>query len=137
MLQAMNTGHDGSITTIHANTPRDALSRMEMMVGMAGFDLPIWVIRKQVASAIDIVVQASRLIGGVRKITRISEVTGMEGEVLSMQDIFEFKQIGVDKDHVAYGHFLANGIRPSCLAKLAASGVPVPAELFERRQLEY
>jgi pilus assembly protein CpaF len=137
MLQAMNTGHDGSITTIHANTPRDALSRLEMMVGMAGFELPIWVIRKQVASAVQIIIQASRLIGGVRKITKISEVTGMEGDVVSLQDIFEFKQTGLDENRVAQGHFLANGIRPACLEKLEACGVPVPFELFERRKLQF
>ncbi len=135
MLQAMNTGHDGSLTTIHANTPRDALSRLEMMVGMAGFDLPIWVIRKQVASAINIVVQVARLMGGVRKIIKISEITGMEGDVLSMHDIFEYKQTGLDENRVAQGYFSATGIRPTCLNKLAASGVPVPVELFERRML--
>ncbi len=137
MLQAMNTGHDGSMTTIHANTPRDAISRLEMMVGMAGFELPIWVIRKQVASTINIIVQAARLIGGVRKITKISEITGMEGDVVSMQDIFEFKQTGLDENRVATGHFVANGIRPQCLAKLQACGIPVPVEIFERRVLEF
>ncbi len=136
MLQAMNTGHEGSLTTIHANTPRDALGRLEMMVGMAGFDLPIWVIRKQVASAINLVIQSSRLIGGVRKITRISEITGMEGDVMSMHDIFEFKQTGLSEDRVAQGYFSATGIRPACLVKLEASGVPLPAELFERRILK-
>ena len=137
MLQAMNTGHDGSMTTIHANTPRDAISRLEMMVGMAGFELPIWVIRKQVASTINIIVQAARLIGGLRKITKISEITGMEGDVVSMQDIFEFKQTGLDENRVATGHFVANGIRPQCLAKLQACGIPVPVEIFERRVLEF
>jgi pilus assembly protein CpaF len=137
MLQAMNTGHDGSMTTIHANTPRDAISRMEMMVGMAGFDLPIWVIRKQVASTINIVVQAARLIGGLRKIIKISEITGMEGDVISMQDIFEFKQTGLDENRVAQGHFVANGIRPVCLGKLAACGVTVPVEIFERRTMTF
>jgi len=135
MLQAMNTGHDGSMTTIHANTPRDAISRMEMMVGMAGFDLPVWVIRKQVASTINIIVQAARLIGGLRKIIKISEITGMEGDVISMQDIFEFKQTGLDENRIAQGHFVANGIRPACLAKLQACGVPVPVEIFERRTM--
>jgi pilus assembly protein CpaF len=124
------------MTTVHANTPRDAVSRLEMMVGMAGFELPIWVIRKQVASTINIIVQAARLIGGLRKITKISEITGMEGDVISMQDIFEFKQTGLDENRVAKGHFLANGIRPVCLAKLQASGIPVPVEIFERRVLE-
>jgi pilus assembly protein CpaF len=136
MLQAMNTGHDGSMTTIHANTPRDAISRMEMMVGMAGFDLPVWVIRRQIASTINIVVQAARLIGGPRKIIKISEITGMEGDVISMQDIFEFRQTGLDERRVAQGHFLANGIRPVILGKLQACGVPVPAEIFERRILD-
>ncbi len=136
MLQAMNTGHEGSLTTIHANTPRDALSRLEMMVGMAGFDLPIWVIRKQVASAINVVVQSSRLIGGVRKITRISEITGMEGDVLSMHDIFEYKQTGLDENRVAQGYFSTTGIRPAILTRLEVSGVPVPIELFERRVLK-
>jgi pilus assembly protein CpaF len=137
MLQAMNTGHDGSMTTVHANTPRDAISRLEMMVGMAGFELPIWVIRKQVASTINIIVQAARLIGGLRKITKISEITGMEGDVISMQDIFEFKQTGLDENRVATGHFIANGIRPVVLAKLQACGIPVPVEIFERRVLEF
>jgi len=137
MLQAMNTGHDGSMTTIHANTPRDAISRLEMMVGMAGFELPIWVIRKQVASTINIVVQAARLIGGLRKIIKISEITGMEGDVISMQDIFEFKQTGLDENRVAQGHFEANGIRPACLAKLQACGIPVPVDIFERRVLAF
>lgn len=135
MLQAMNTGHEGSLTTIHANTSRDAVSRLEMMVGMAGFDLPIWVIRKQVASAVQMVVQVNRLPGGVRKITRISEITGMEGDVLSMQDIFEFKQMGLNQDKVTKGQFWATGIRPVLLSRLEAYGVDVPVELFERRML--
>lgn len=135
MLQAMNTGHEGSLTTIHANTSRDAVSRLEMMVGMAGFDLPIWVIRKQVASAVHMVVQVNRLPGGVRKITRISEITGMEGDVISMHDIFEFKQMGLNEDMVAKGQFWATGLRPVLLDRLAAYGVEVPVELFERRML--
>src|SRR6476646_1368227 len=101
MLQAMNTGHDGGLTTIHANTTRDAISRLEMMVGMAGYDMPVWVIRRQVASAIHIIVQVSRLMGGARKIVKVSEITGMEGEVLSMHDIFEFQQTGVDSERRA------------------------------------
>ena len=135
MLQAMNTGHEGSLTTIHANTARDSLSRLEMMVGMAGYDLPIWVIRKQICSAIHVVVQVSRLMGGVRKVTRISEITGMEGDVLSMHDLFEFKQTGLSDDRVAQGYFAATGIRPTLLHQLEANGVPVPVELFERRIL--
>jgi pilus assembly protein CpaF len=136
MLQAMNTGHEGSLTTIHANNPRDAISRMEMMVGMAGFDTPIWVIRRQIASSINLVVQASRLMGGPRKITRITEITGMEGEVISMHDLFEFVQTGLDEKRVAVGHFRATGMRPECLAKLEACGVGLPAEMFERRTLK-
>ena len=136
MLQAMNTGHEGSMSTIHANTPRDALSRLEMMVGMAGFDIPIWVIRKQVASAINIVVQTARLSGGVRKIINISEITGMESDVLSMHDVFEFKQTGLDENRAAQGYFMSTGIRPQLLSKLEVSGTAVPVELFERRKLE-
>ncbi|MHC4180577.1 MAG: CpaF family protein [Planctomycetota bacterium] len=135
MLQAMNTGHEGSLTTIHANTPRDALSRLEMMIGMAGFDLPIWVTRRQVASAINIVVQVARLFGGVRKIVKISEITGMESDTISMHDMFEFKQTGLDEDRVAQGYFAATGIRPQCLEKFEACGTSVPVELFERRIL--
>src|SRR5262249_18939917 len=97
MLQAMNTRHDGSLTTIHANDTRDALSRLEMMVGMAGFDLPIWIIRRQIASAVQFVVQVARLQGGVRRVVKISEITGMEGDVVSMHDLFGFKQTGVDE----------------------------------------
>ncbi len=135
MLQAMNTGHEGSLTTIHANTPRDAIGRLEMMVGMTGFDLPIWTIRKQVASAIHLVVQASRMTGGARKITRISEVTGMEGDVLSMHDIFAFKQTGLDDKRRAQGYFAATGIRPHCLDRMEASGITLPVEMFEERML--
>jgi pilus assembly protein CpaF len=135
MLQAMNTGHEGSLTTIHANTPRDALGRLEMMVGMAGFDLPIWVIRQQVVSAINLVVQIARLMGGVRRIVKISEITGMEGDVVSMHDIFEFRQTGLDEERIAQGYFLATGIRPQCLGKLEACGVSLPSDMFERRVL--
>jgi pilus assembly protein CpaF len=135
MLQAMNTGHEGSLTTIHANTPRDAISRMEMMVGMAGFDMPIWVIRRQIASSINIIVQAARLMGGARKITRISEVTGMEGDIITMHDLFEYVQTGIDEKRVAQGSFRATGLRPECLPKLEACGVGVPPEMFERRKL--
>ena len=137
MLQAMNTGHDGSMTTLHANDTRDALSRMEMMVGMAGFDMPIWVIRKQIASAVHIVVQAARLSGGVRKITKISEITGMEGDIISMQDIFVFKQTGLDENRVAQGHFISTGIRPKCLEHLEIMGVKLNRDMFEGRKLSF
>jgi pilus assembly protein CpaF len=133
MLQAMNTGHEGSMTTIHANDTRDALSRLEMMVGMAGFDLPIWIIRRQIASAIQVVVQVARLAGGIRRVVKVSEITGMEGDVLSMHDLFAYRQTGVDDDGVAQGYFLATGLRPKCLEKLEVSGARVPVELFERR----
>jgi pilus assembly protein CpaF len=135
MLQAMNTGHDGSMTTLHANDTRDALSRMEMMVGMAGFDMPIWVIRKQIASAIHVVVQTARLSGGARKVTKISEVTGMEGDVISMQDIFLFKQTGLDANRVAQGYFVSTGLRPKCMEHLEVMGVHLPSEIFEGRKL--
>jgi pilus assembly protein CpaF len=132
MLQAMNTGHDGSMTTIHANDTRDGIARMEMMVGMAGFDLPIWIIRRQIAGAVHVIIQAARLSGGLRKIIKISEITGMEGDVVSMHDIFGFKQTGVDADRVAQGHFYTSGIRPRCLERLEASGTRLPISMFER-----
>jgi pilus assembly protein CpaF len=135
MLQAMNTGHEGSLTTIHANDTREAIGRLEMMVGMAGFDLPIWIIRRQIASAIHLVVQAARLIGGARKIIKISEITGMEGDVISMHDLFVFKQTGVDANRVAQGYFQSTGIRPKCLEKLESAGIKLPLEMFERRIL--
>jgi pilus assembly protein CpaF len=135
MLQAMNTGHEGSLTTIHANDTRDALARLEMMVGMAGFDLPIWVIRRQIASAVHVVVQTSRLTGGARKVVKISEVTGIEADNLMTQDLFVFKQTGVDEQRRAQGYFHTTGIRPHFLERLRASGVHLPVELFERRIL--
>jgi pilus assembly protein CpaF len=133
MLQAMNTGHDGSLTTVHANDTRDAISRLEMMVGMAGFDMPIWVTRRQIASAIHVVVQVARLTGGLRKIIKISEVTGIETDVIAMHDLFGFKQTGVDENQNAKGHFYISGIRPHCLERLAAAGVGLPVEMFERQ----
>jgi len=136
MLQAMNTGHDGSLTTIHANSPRDAVGRLEMMLGMTGFDLPMWTIRRQIAAAINIVVQVARLTGGGRKITRISEITGMEGEVMSLHDLFVFKQTGLDSERRALGYYQANGIRPNCLGRLESSGLKIPLALFKERILE-
>jgi pilus assembly protein CpaF len=135
MLQAMNTGHEGSLTTVHANDTREALGRLEIMVGMGGFELPIWVIRRQIASAVHIVVQVSRLLGGARKVVRISEVTGIEGDNFIMHDLFAFKQTGVDDKQVAQGYFHTTGIRPSCLERLASFGVGLPPDLFERRIL--
>ena len=135
MLQAMNTGHDGSMTTIHANDTRDAIGRMEMLVGMAGFDLPIWIIRRQIAAAVGLIVQAARLTGGVRKIIKISEIVGMEEDVVSMQDIFVFKQTGVDENRAAQGYFYCTGIRPKCLELLESAGEVLPNSIFERRML--
>ena len=135
MLQAMNTGHDGSMTTVHANDTRDAISRLEMMVGMNGFDIPIWIIRRQIVSAVQIIIQANRLPGGLRKITKISEVVGMEEDVVSMQDIFVYKQTGVDEDRVCQGYHMSTGIRPKSLEKLTISGVGLPAEMFQQRRL--
>jgi pilus assembly protein CpaF len=135
MLQAMNTGHEGSLTTIHANDTRDALGRLEMMVGMAGFDVPMWVIRKQIASAIHVIIQTTRLSGGARKVVKISEVTGMDGDNLVMHDLFAFKQTGVDEERRAQGYFHTTGLRPHYLDRLAACGVELPMSLFERRIL--
>jgi pilus assembly protein CpaF len=134
MLQAMNTGHEGSMTTLHANDSREALSRLEMMVGMAGFDLPIWIIRRQIASAVNIVVQSARLTGGARKIIQISEVTGMEGDIISMHDIFAFKQTGLDERGSGHGILLTpTGVRPRAIDRLQAAGIHLPMEMFERR----
>jgi pilus assembly protein CpaF len=136
MLQAMNTGHEGSLTTIHANDTREALGRLEIMVGMTGFDLPLWVIRRQIASAIHLVVQVGRLLGGCRKVLKVSEVTGIEGDNYLMQDVFVFKQTGVDDQRRAKGCFHATGLRPNCLERLAVLGVGLPQEMFERRILQ-
>src|SRR5713226_1832443 len=129
MLQAMNTGHDGSLTTLHANTTRDALSRLETMVLMAGIDLPSKAIRQQTASAIDLVVQLSRMRDGQRKVTSITEVTGMEGDTVTMQEIFLYESHGADKNGVMMGVFRPTGIRPHIMDKLFAAGVPIPPEL--------
>jgi pilus assembly protein CpaF len=136
MLQAMNTGHEGSLTTIHANTTRDALGRLEIMVGMTGLELPIWSIRRQISSAIHVVVQTARLIGGARKVISVSETTGMEGDMISMHNIFEFLQTGVDSERRAVGHFCANGVRPRCLDRLTQAGIALPQGMFESRILE-
>jgi len=131
MLQAMNTGHDGSLTTIHANTPRDSLSRVETMVLMAGLDLPEKAIREQIASALDVVVQISRLSDGRRKITNISEIVGMEGTVVTMQDIFVFERMGVAEDGTVLGRFKPTGIRPKFAERLFVAGVHLPPGIFD------
>ncbi len=135
MLQAMNTGHDGSLTTIHANSTRDAVQRVETMVMMAGFELPLRAIRQQFASAIHLIVQAQRLTGGPRKIVTITEVQGMEGDIITMQDIFSFEQLGISPSGKAYGQFVATGIRPGFLERLKTAGMPVDHSIFERQVL--
>ncbi|MXP48321.1 CpaF family protein [Altererythrobacter luteolus] len=130
MLQAMNTGHDGSMTTVHANTARDALSRVEQMIGMSGIDITPRSARNQIASAIHVVLQVGRLSDGRRKVMSVSELTGMEGETITMQEIFRFKQEGVDDDRMVVGHFEATGVRPKFLAAAEAYGIELPSELF-------
>jgi pilus assembly protein CpaF len=131
MLQAMNTGHEGSLTTIHANTPRDAVSRLENMIGMANLNLPHKAARQQIASAITVVIQALRLTDGQRKITSIQEVTGMEGDVLTMQEIFGYHQSGVDSDGKIIGHFQATGVRPHFAERLRSFGILLPDRMFD------
>ena len=131
MLQAMNTGHDGSLTTIHANSPRDALSRLETMVAMANLNIPDSAIRRQIASAIDVVVQVSRLSDGTRKVMSLAEITGMEGEVVTMQDVFVFKKMGIGQNGEVLGEFIPTGIRPKFAERLTTSGIRLPMEMFE------
>jgi pilus assembly protein CpaF len=135
MLQAMNTGHDGSLTTIHANSPRDALYRLDTMVAMANLNIPERAIRQQVASAIELVVQIARLSDGTRKVTAVSEITGMERDIITMQDIFVFEKIGVDEDGRVRGRFRATGIRPKCSQRFATSGIELPAQMFEHMKV--
>jgi pilus assembly protein CpaF len=131
MLQAMNTGHDGSLTTVHANSPRDALGRIETMIAMGATNLPERAMRHQISSAIQIVVQQTRLSDGTRKITSVSEITGMEGDVITMQEIFTFDKMGVTHDGKVIGRFRATGVRPKCCERLRASGIHLPADMFE------
>ncbi len=131
MLQAMNTGHDGSLTTVHANTPRDALSRIETMISMGAMNLPERAMRQQIASAIQIVVQQTRMSDGTRKVTSIAEITGMEGDVITMQEIFVFEKLGVTQEGKVIGRFRATGVRPKVCERLKASGVHLPPDMFE------
>jgi pilus assembly protein CpaF len=132
MLQAMNTGHDGSLTTVHSNTPRDTLSRIETMVLMAGFDLPVRAIREQIAAAVDLIIHVSRLKDGTRRVTHVTEVEGMEGEIITLQDIFLFDYgMGVDEDGVYKGRLKATGIRPTFSQDLENQGIRLPADLFD------
>ncbi|CAB3640030.1 hypothetical protein LMG24238_00184 [Paraburkholderia sediminicola] len=131
MLHAMNTGHEGSMATLHANTPRDGLTRLENMVGMAGLTMPIKAIRQQIASAITVVVQASRLTDGRRKLMSIQEITGMEGDIINMQEIFTFKRTGVDENGMIKGYFCATGVRPKFCDRLAGFGITLPDQMFD------
>jgi len=134
MLQAMNTGHDGSITTVHANTPRDALSRIETMVSMSSLDLPERAVRQQIASAVQVVIQVSRLSDGTRKVIQIAEISGMEGDVITMQDIFVFERHGIGEDEKVLGKFRASGIRPKFTERLKAYGIDLGSLLFMNRE---
>ena len=131
MLQAMNTGHDGSLTTIHANTPRDAIGRLETMVAMASLNIPDSAIRRQITSAMDLVIQVNRMSDGTRKVTSITEITGMEGNVVTMQDIFVFRKRGIKETGEVIGEFAATGIRPKFTERLVVAGVQVPISMFE------
>jgi pilus assembly protein CpaF len=131
MLQAMNTGHDGSLTTVHANTPRDALTRIETMIAMGATNLPDKAMRQQISSAIQIVVQQTRLADGTRKVTTVSEITGMEGDIITMQDIFVFEKIGMTKEGKVHGRFRATGVRPKCAERMRAGGIHLPTDMFD------
>jgi pilus assembly protein CpaF len=135
MLQAMNTGHAGSMTTLHANSPRDAQARLETMIMMAGMELPMKAMRQQISSAVDLIIQANRLQGGPRKVTSITEVMNMEQDVIIMQDVFRYRQLGIDQNGRAFGQFEATGVRPSFVARLEAAGIKLPTNLFQERIL--
>ena len=136
MLQAMNTGHEGSMTTVHANNPREAVGRLEVMIAMAGYDIPMKPLRTQIAAAVQIIVQARRLTGGKRKVTHVSEITGMEGENVQMHDLFTYEQTGVDQSGNAVGRFVAHGIRPKCADRIESRGIKLPTDMFARRVIE-
>lgn len=133
MLQAMNTGHDGSLTTIHANTPRDAISRMETLIMMSGFEMPIKAMRQQISSAVDLIIQANRMQGGKRRVTHITEVVGMEQDTVVLQDIYLYQKDGVDEAGSTRGKFLATGVRPNFMERLESAGVRLPASAFRQR----
>ena len=130
MLQAMNTGHDGSLTTIHANSSRDALARLETLVLMAGFDLPLRAIREQVSSAISIIVQIGRLKDGQRKVISVTEITGMEGDVITSQDLFEYVQEGIDENGKVIGHHKSCGMIPTFIDEIKYSGIDFDLSIF-------
>ena len=132
MLQAMNTGHDGRLTTIHANSPRDdALARLETMIAMANLRISDKAMRQQISAAINLIIQVSRLGDGSRKVVSVSEIIGMEGEIITMQDIFTFEKLGVDQNGKVLGRFRATGVRPKACERLKAAGVPLPPDMFE------
>ena len=131
MLQAMNTGHEGSMATVHANTPRDAISRLEQMIGMAGMPMTIASVRGQIAAAIRVIVQLQRLSDGKRKVTSIAEITGLEGDILQMQEIYKYVRTGTAADGTVEGHFQATGVRPRFLTELSARGITIPGAYFD------
>jgi len=131
MLQAMNTGHEGSMATIHANTPRDAISRLEQMIGMAGLPMTVGSIRGQIAAAIQLIVQLQRQSDGKRKVTSIAEITGLEGDIIQMQEIFKYVRTGTAADGSVQGHFVATGVRPRFLGHLSNQGITIPGSYFD------
>ena len=135
MLQAMNTGHEGSLTTIHANTPRDAVARIETMITMTGFELPLKAMRQQIASGVDLIIQANRLQGGIRRITHITEIVGMEQDTIVMQDIYHYVKDGINENGRAIGRFEATGVRPTFMDRLEQSGIRLPASAFRQRTM--
>jgi pilus assembly protein CpaF len=136
MLQAMNTGHDGSMTTVHANNTREALGRLEVMIAMAGYDIPMRALRTQIAAAIQVLIQVRRITGGRRKVTSVSEIVGMEGESVQMHDLFVYEQTGVDPEGHAIGRFSATGIRPRVVERIESRGIHLPSDLFARRVID-
>ncbi|MBI1916114.1 MAG: CpaF family protein [Planctomycetes bacterium] len=135
MLQAMNSGHEGSLTTLHANSPRDALTRLETMILMAGYDMPVRAIRRQIVSAVQLLIQVDRLAGGPRRVTNVTEIVGMEGETIVSQDLFVYQQQGVDVQGRAFGRFVTTGVRPTFAVRLKAAGIDLPVNLFRQRVL--
>src|SRR5690606_17361776 len=135
MLQAMNTGHDGSLTTVHANSARDALYRLDTMIAMANLNIPERAVRQQISSAIDLIIQITRLSDGTRKVTAITEITGMEGDMITMQDLFLFDRAGIREDGRVAGRFRATGIRPKCSDRLHSAGVHLPPDMFEHMKV--
>jgi pilus assembly protein CpaF len=134
MLQAMNTGHEGSMATVHANTPRDAISRLEQMIGMAGLPMTVASIRGQIAAAIRVIVQLSRLSDGKRRVMSIAEITGLEGDIIQMQEVYKFVRTGIAPDGAVQGHFQATGVRPRFLGDLVNMGIKIPGSYFDPSQ---